>query len=188
MLNQHYLEKMFPISSKQNQDKTDRMVNGALSKAVSWLINLRHNDSTENSIPFLDRVVDTDTATVMSRDKNAAKQLTIMRQDSMPLEDSRQFQTPTSSARSTFNNLPFSNLIGSSRTQRASKHLHQLSVRFGDEEILDEKDLAGAEGSRISVAMAARAAAQDAADEASGKKVRELSRLWRYMGGESPED
>ncbi len=180
MLNQHYLEKMFPISSKQELDAASRTVNKTLARIVGSLLRILPTRWTQarvesEDIPFLDRLVDLDTATVASRDRNAAKQLTIMRQDSMPLEKSTSTSQPIS------NDLPFSNLIGSSRTQRLQ---HKLSLRLGDEDVLREDDLAGAEGSRISVAMAARIAT----DETKGRTVKELSRLWRYMGGESPGD
>jgi hypothetical protein len=57
-------------------------------------------------------------------------------------------------------------------------------VRLGEGDLLREKDLAGAEGSRITVAMSRSAEGV----QRSGKKVRDLSRLWRYMGGECPLD
>lgn len=55
-------------------------------------------------------------------------------------------------------------------------------MRLGEGEVLQERDLSGAEGSRISVVRPG-----GTVGEGSGKKVREISRLWRYMGGGNPD-
>jgi hypothetical protein len=142
MLNQHYLANMFPIHRPAT--------NG-------W-------DSED--IPFLDRVVEVDSATVSKRDVNAAKQLTVLRQDSLPL-DAVYSQTSISASRS-----------------RISSNTDFEGVELGEGDELREQDLAGAEGSRITVA---RTRSPEKV-QGRGKKVRDLSRLWRYMGGESPLD
>ena len=141
MLNQHYLKNMFPISPPAPNE---------------W----------DDEVPFLDRVVEVDSATVTKRDITAAGQLKILRRDSLPLDASYSQQSIS----------PF--------TDRTSSISDFEGVRLGEGDFLREKDLAGAEGSRITVAMTRSAESV----QRSGKKVRDLSRLWRYMGGECPPD
>lgn len=141
MLNQHYLANMFPTNRP-------------------WA-----NGSDPDDIPFLDRVVEVDSATVAKRDVTAAAQLTILRQNSLPLDALS--QTSISASRS-----------------RISANPGFEGVELGEGDALRAKDLAGAEGSRITVAMTK---SSDTV-QARGKRVRDLSRLWRYMGGECPVD
>jgi hypothetical protein len=110
MLNQHYLANMFPIH-----------------RPVA-------TGSDPDDIPFLDRIVEVDSATVAKRDMNAAKQLTILRQDSMPIDALS--QTSISASRA-----------------RISARPEFEGVEWGEGDVLREKDLAGAEGSRITVAV-----------------------------------
>lgn len=141
MLNQHYLANMFPIHGHA---------------AHGW---------DPDDVPFLDQVVEVDSATVAKRDVSAAKQLTVLRQDSMPIDALSQTRISASRA-------------------RISAHPEFEDVVLGEGDVLREKDLAGAEGSRITVART------DGSDTVlgRGRKVRDLSRLWRYMGGGSPAD
>jgi hypothetical protein len=115
----------------------------------------------------LDRVVEVDSATVAKRDVNAAKQLTILRHDSMPIDALSRTSISVSASRIRIPAQP--NFEG---------------VVLGEGDVLQEKDLAGAEGSRITVATAN----SSETPQGSGRRVRDLSRLWRYMGGESPAD
>jgi hypothetical protein len=141
MLNQHYLKNMFPINPPTPSE---------------W----------DGEVPFLDRVVEVDSATVTKRDVTAAGQLRILRQDSLPLDASYSQQSISPSM------------------DRISSKADFEGVRLGEGGLLREKDLAGAEGSRITVAMTR----SPEGVQQSGKKVRDLSRLWRYMGGECPLD
>ena len=144
MLNQHYLARMFPKSEAQTI--LDR---GAL--------------------PFLERTVDVDTATVAKRDRRGIKQMTLMRQNSMPL-----------------------GVILSPTTPQSAQAIYK-DLKLGDGKELESKYLAGAQGSRISVMMPPPAAEHsemvedEERHECHGKKVREISRLWRYMGGGDPD-
>jgi hypothetical protein len=141
MLNQHYLANMFPVNRP------------------------RPNGSDPDDVPFLDRIVEVDSATVTKRDVTAAQQLTVLRQNSLPLDALS--QTSISASRS-----------------RISTNPGFESVELGEGDVLREKDLAGAEGSRITVAMTSSSETV----QARGKRVRDLSRLWRYMGGACPAD
>jgi hypothetical protein len=58
----------------------------------------------------------------------------------------------------------------------------ELDLKLGEGRKLTAKDLSGAEGSRISVVHN-----HGWDDYPSGKTVRQLSRLWRYMDGADPD-
>lgn len=150
MLNQHYLSKMFPIS--------DRQVNGLLRDA-------------NYQIPFLDRIVNLDTATVTQRKSNAVHQLAVMRHDSAP-HDPEDHSHQADHA-------PIQDIHHSeSHTDHAD-----LGLKLGEGTKLTSKDLSGAEGSRISVVKV-----HDEEEEVKGRTVRQLSRLWRYLDGGDPDD
>ena len=142
MLNQHYLANMFPIHPPT--------ANGS-----------------DSDVPFLDQLVEVDSATVTKRDDNATQQLKIARQHSLPL-DASYSQTRISASRlRIYSNPGFE------------------TVELGEGDIITEGDLAGAEGSRITIT---RGRSAEVVKQSRGKTVRDLSRLWRYMGGECPLD
>lgn len=107
-------------------------------------------------VPFLDSVVEVDSATVAKREDEAEEQLKISRQNSLPL-DASYSQTSISKMK--------------------DRIAATTGLRLGD--------LAGAEGSRITIA---RARSAEGVEKSRGKRVRDLSRLWRYMGGTIPVD
>ena len=116
---------------------------------------------------FLDSVVEVDSATVSRRDGDAEAQLKVSRQNSLPLDAS------------------YSQTSISDNKDRISSRSEFEGLTLGVGESLRETDLAGAEGSRITVA---RARSAEDVEQSRGKSVRDLSRLWRYMGGEIPLD
>ena len=143
MLNQHYLARMFPKSEAQT-------ILGS------------------GELPFLERTVNVDTATVARRDRRGIKQMTLMRQNSIPLEA---MLSPT--------------------TPRSAQAIYK-DLKLGDGKELEWKYLAGAQGSRISVAVPqavehSEMEGEEERHECHGKKVKEISRLWRYMGGGDPD-
>ena len=142
MLNQHYLAKMFPINPPA---------------AGEWGLE----------VPFLDSVVQVDSATVAKRDSDADGQLRVSRQNSLPLDAS------------------YSQTSISKTNDRIATTSGFEGLRLGEGEDLRETDLAGAEGSRITVA---RARSAEGVEQSRGKRVRDLSRLWRYMDGGCPTD
>ena len=142
MLNQHYLAHMFPINPPAPGEES-------------------------SEVPFLDAILEVDSATVARRDDKAEEQLKTLRQNSLPL-DASYSQTGISNTKD--------RIVATSEFER---------LRLGEGEKLREVDLAGAEGSRITIA---RARSAEGVEQSRGKRVRDLSRLWRYMGGESPMD
>jgi hypothetical protein len=96
----------------------------------------------------------------------AAEQLTILGQNSLLL-DAAYSKTGISASQSRIS---------------SNRDFEGVVLREGDE--LRRPNLAGAEGSSITIARMRSAEMV----QSSGKKVRELSRLWRYMGGECPLD
>jgi hypothetical protein len=72
MLNQHYLSDMLPIHHK---------------KAGAGHADGTSSEASHHSVPFLDRVVKLDTATVTQRDSKAIRHLAVMRQESAPDHD-----------------------------------------------------------------------------------------------------
>jgi len=150
MLNQHYLSKMFPIS--------DRQVNGLLK-------------DEHYQIPFLDRIVNLDTATVTQRKANKVHQLAVMRHDSAPLDP----EDHSHQADST-------HVHDIHEADSKAKHA-ELNLKLGEGTKLTSKDLSGAEGSRISVVKV-----HDPEEEVRGRTVRQLSRFWRYLDGGDPDD
>ncbi|KAE9362540.1 hypothetical protein N431DRAFT_490468 [Stipitochalara longipes BDJ] len=153
MLNQHYLSDMFPIHHKKGGAGH---VEGTSSEAKNY------------GVPFLDRVVKLDTATVTHRDSNAAHQLAVMRDESAPDRGDHSHIAHTTPVTEIHN------------SQSQAEH-HDVFLELGEGSKLTSKDLSGAEGSRISVVIV-----QDPNNN-RGKTVRQLSRLWRYMDGADPD-
>jgi hypothetical protein len=154
MLNQHYLSEMFPTTTPHQHPQ------------AGTHYGRRHLDYTE--VPFLDRVVHLDTATITQRDQNAVHQLAVMRHESS--EQAIDDHTHTAG-----------------RASVHSMHSHQTkgefdSLKLGEGTRLTAQDLSGAEGSRISVVKV-----HDPLEEYRGKTVRQLSRLWRYLDGGDPD-
>jgi len=56
---------------------------------------------------------------------------------------------------------------------------------LGSGEVLSLKDIAGAEGTRLSIVLPS---GELGGNPAQPTRVRDVSRLWRYLGGESPPD
>ncbi|KIW03455.1 hypothetical protein, variant [Verruconis gallopava] len=165
MLNQHYLSKMFPIPEKR-----EKMVNGVDEE------NGAVNGRVTGQVPFLDRVIRLDTATVTQRKQQAVHQLAIMRHDSA-LQD---YDDHSHSALKSAVNDIHCSMSASGITEQDLDE--KLNLRLGEGKMLTSKDLSGAEGSRISVVHN-----HTYDDVPSGRTVRQLSRLWRYMDGADPD-
>lgn len=150
MLNQHYLSEMFPTATPK------------MHPQAGTHYGRRHLDYTE--VPFLDRIVEVDTATVTQRNRNAVHQLAVMRHESQEHDE----HTARSAS------------VGSLHTHKTKDDFETLKLGEGTK--LTKQDLAGAEGSRISVVKA-----HDPFEVYKGKTVRQLSRLWRYLGGRDPD-
>ena len=153
MLNQHYLSDMFPTHHK---------------KAGAGHAQGTSSEAKHHGVPFLDRVVRLDTATVTQRDAKAKHQLAVMRQESASLDDHSHVAHAT----------PVSEVH---HTQSKAQHA-DIFLKLGEGTELTSKDLSGAEGSRISVVKS-----HDPKEEYKGKTVRQLSRLWRYLDGADPD-
>jgi hypothetical protein len=154
MLNQHYLSDMFPIHHK---------------KAGHGHVAGTSSDDKHAGVPFLDRVVHVDTATITQQNSTAIHQLAIFRHDSEesdPNDHSHQADDSKVHA------------LHSADSIKAREEY----LKLGDGQALASKDLAGAEGSRISVV---RRHLEE--EKLKGKTVRQLSRLWRYMDGADPD-
>jgi hypothetical protein len=158
MLNQHYLSDMFPLHNRKA---------GAGHEAGT------SSDSKHHGVPFLDRVVNLDTATVTQRESNCVHQLAIMRHDSAPIDPNDHSHGAYSS---------HVNHVHDLHDLKSSKEREELLLTFGEGSKLQDKDLSGAEGSRISVVKV-----PTAEDLYKGKTVRQLSRMWRYLDGGDPD-
>jgi hypothetical protein len=153
MLNQHYLSDMFPIHHK---------------KAGAGHAFGTSSESKHAGLPFLDRIVKLDTATVTQRDSTAVHQLAVMRHDSANVdEDDHTHAAHTAEVHGVLN---------------SEEQQQEFLLKLGEGSKLTSKDLSGAEGSRISVVTV-----HDPYDEYKGKTVRQLSRLWRYLDGTDPD-
>jgi hypothetical protein len=155
MLNQHYLSDMFPLHEKR--------AGAGHAKGTS-------SDSKHHGVPFLDRIVNLDTATVTQRKSNLVHQLAVMRHESAPLDPNDHSHAAHSSEVHDVHDIK-------------SKSEHEdLLLTLGEGTKLQSKDLSGAEGSRISVVKLPHPD-----DTYEGKTVRQLSRLWRYLDGGDPD-
>jgi hypothetical protein len=158
MLNQHYLSDMFPLHNRKA---------GAGHEAGT------SSDSKHDGVPFLDRVVNLDTATVTQRASNSVHQLAVMRDESAPVDPNDHIHAAHSSL--VHHVLDLHDL-------KSSKEREDLLLTFGEGTTLQNKDLSGAEGSRISVVKV-----PTAEGIYTGKTVRQLSRMWRYLDGGDPD-
>lgn len=155
MLNQHYLSDMFPIHHK---------------KAGAGHADGTSSEAKHHGVPFLDRVIKLDTATVTQRNSKAAHQLAVMRQESAPNHADHSHIAHTTAVSEIHH------------TQSKAQH-DVVFLKLGEGTALTSKDLSGAEGSRISIVKA-----HDPNEEYKGKTVRQLSRLWRYLDGADPDE
>lgn len=146
MLNQHYLDPMFPLAKGQQQATGEK-------KGIKWKSGAKAVDHNKSNVGdkfderFLDRIVTPDELLAMRRDFTAIAELGIVRRES---------------------GLEF----GSGQV-------------FKDAYVLaNDKDATGDE------CLIFRRTASDRvmAEEARGKTVKQLSRLWKYLGGKSPMD
>jgi hypothetical protein len=154
MLNQHYLSDMFPLYNRR--------------AGACHALNTS-SDSKHNGVPFLDRIVNVDTATVTQRKSNLVHQLAVMRHESAPLHPDDHSHAAHSSHVHDIHDI-------------CSRSEHEgLSLTLGEGKKLQSQDLSGAEGSRISVVKVPHPE-----DKYVGKTVRQLSRLWRYLDGAVP--
>lgn len=154
MLNQHYLSEMFPTSTPK------------MHPQAGTHYGRRHLDYTE--VPFLDRLVEVDTATITQRNQNAVHQLAVMRHESSEQTIDDHAHTAHSAH------------VGSLHSHKTKDDFE--SLKLGEGTKLTMQDLSGAEGSRISVVKQ-----HDPFEEYRGRTVRQLSRLWRYLDGGDPD-
>jgi hypothetical protein len=157
MLNQHYLSDMFPIHHH---------------RAGAGHAPGTSSEDKHHGVPFLDRVVNLDTATVTQRNVNAKHQLAVMRHESAPMDPEDHSHAAGESE-----------VHGVHDSNSAADH-EDLHLTLGEGTKLTSKDLSGAEGSRISVVKVPHP--ED--DKYRGKTVRQLSRLWRYLDGADPDE
>ena len=131
MLNQHYLDPMFPLSKRQNQ----------ASKAKKDNVGEKLDEA------FLDRIVTPDEKLAMQRYFTAIADMGVMK--------------------------------------------HESGLEFGSGQVL-KYAYGQANGSDADVdeCLTFQRTTSDrvVAEEAKGKTVKELSRLWKYLGGKSPMD
>jgi hypothetical protein len=154
MLNQHYLSDMFPIHHR---------------KAGQGHAPGTSSEDKHGGVPFLERVVHVDTATITQRDSAAIHQLAIMRHESAPLDPNDHSHVAHESE------------VHQLHEAKSSKERNDF-LTLGEGRELTSHDLSGAEGSRISVVKV-----YTPGDEYKGKTVRQLSRLWRYENGADPD-
>ena len=174
MLNQHYLAKMFPMQSSGDGGGAFQreQINSGNSQGAS----------ADREVPFLDKVVEVDAVTVAKRTSEATKQLGVMRQDSVPLDPpgtSAGGQTQTNGDRNSNGHLNHAVVDIEPLKDREGTS----GLELGDRMPLRQLDLKGVEGSRISIARAER----EGEKGVHGKTVRDLSRLWKYVGGRDPD-
>ncbi|TID22450.1 hypothetical protein E6O75_ATG11244 [Venturia nashicola] len=123
MLNQHYLSDMFPLHHKHA---------GADHR------NGTSSDSKHHGMPFLDRIVSLDTATVTQRESEAKHQLAVMRHDSQTEYDDHSHQAHDV------------HVDDVHHIQSQAEHA-EMMLKLGEGTRLTSADLSGAEGSRISI-------------------------------------
>lgn len=156
MLNQHYLSDMFPLHHK---------------RAGAGHRHGTSSDSMHHGMPFLDRIVHLDTATVTQRDSEAKHQLAIMRHDSQTEYDDYSHQAHEVH-------------VGDVHDIQSQAEHAEMMLKLGKGTRLTSADLSGAEGSRISIFKRYEI---EEAKLYKGKTVRQLSRLWRYLDGGDPD-
>ena len=173
MLNQHYLTNMFPLPKK---------VRSGVESPEGTLVNGGSGDEDQAHVPFLDRVVKLDTATVTQRKQQARHQLAIMRHESAPLNQNSSHLASDSHIGDLHQTPRGSQPRSGKPKQNIEESDDELDLKLGEGKMLSAKDLSGAEGSRISVVHM-----HGWDDYPQGRTVRQLSRLWRYMGGKDPD-
>lgn len=156
MLNQHYLSDMFPIHHKR--------AGAGHRRGTS-------SEDKHHGLPFLDRIVNLDTATITQRNSEAVHQLAVMRHDSATEWEDHSHQAWDVG------------VGGVHHIQSKAEH-DEMILKLGEGTSLTNKDLAGAEGSRISVVKKHEITQ---VEMYKGKTVRQLSRLWRYLDGGDPD-
>ena len=145
MLNQHYLDPMFPLSKGQKHADMEK-------KGIKWKSGVK-SYSHENNVGdkfdehFLDRIVTPDERLAIKRDFTAIAEMGIARRES---------------------GLKF----GSGQVFKDANGLTNGKDDKGDE----------------SLTFGRTASDRLMAEEARGKTVKKLSRLWKYLGGKSPMD
>ena len=146
MLNQHYLEPIFPLAEAQNQATKEE--NGIGRESGATVDHHTEHDVGDNVVEtFLDRIVTPDEKLAKRRDVNILHEMGIVRRES--------------------------------------------GLEFGSGQVLkdtpglaDGKDASDGE----SLTFVRTPSNRIVAEEARGKTVRDLSRLWKYLGGKSPMD
>lgn len=146
MLNQHYLDPMFPLSKGQKQAADEK-------KSLKWKSGVKFGGHNENNVGdkfdelFLNRIVTPDERLAMKRDFTAIAEMGIVRRES--------------------------------------------GLEFGSGQVFkDAYGLANGKDTTGDECLTFKRTASDRviAEEARGKTVKELSRLWKYLGGKSPMD
>lgn len=146
MLNQHYLDPMFPLSKGQKQAIKEE-------KGIKWNLEGENAGQNEDCLGdkveelFLNRIVTPDERLGMRRDFTAIAEMGITRRES---------------------GLEF----GSGQVLKDAYGLGSFQDANGDECLTFKRT----------------ASDQVLAEEARGKTVKDLSRLWKYLGGKSPMD
>jgi hypothetical protein len=156
MLNQHYLSDMFPLHHK---------------KASAGHLPGTSSEDKHHGVPFLDRLVHLDTATITQRESTSLHQLAVMRHESAPMHPA----DPSHAAHQSE--------VHEVHSADSAKARQELHLKLGEGKELTSTDLSGAEGSRISVVKV-----HAYGDVYRGKTVRQLSRLWRYMDGADSDE
>lgn len=157
MLNQHYLSDLFPIHHR---------------RAGSGHAPGTSSEDIHGGVPFLDRIVHLDTATITQRRQQAVHQLAVMRHESAPVGHTDH---------SDHSHVAHASEVHDVHESGSKADHNELTLTLGEGVKLTSKDLSGAEGSRISVVK------RPTEDLYQGKTVRQLSRLWRYLDGEDPD-
>ena len=146
MLNQHYLDPMFPLSKDQKQV-------AKAEKGVEWKSGGEVASHNEDDVGdkfddlFLDRIVTPDEKLALRRDLSKILEMGNVRRDS--------------------------------------------GLEFGSGQVLkDAYGLTSRKDGNSDECLTFKRTASDrvVAEEARGKTVKDLSRLWRYVGGKSPTD
>lgn len=146
MLNQHYLDPMFPLSKGQKQAEMEK-------RGIKWKSGMKSDGHNENNVGdkfdenFLNRIVSPDERLAMQRDFTAIAEMGIVRPES--------------------------------------------GLEFGSGQVFkDAYGLTGGKDAKEDECLTFKRTASDRimAEEARGKTVKELSRLWKYLGGKSPTD
>lgn len=163
MFNQHYMDIMFPLE----------LLTEPADKSNDQILPLLDNT-------FLDKVVDVDEKTARKREIAASRKMGLMRQES-GIEFGDGQAVPVRRP-------PVSGDNDSSGRGRGS-HRGAAGDRRGAGEAGEDHGIDGIDGmDDEGFVNAGEAAVLGLGREARGKTVRELSRLWMYIGGGSPEE